>query len=190
MFDLAKARKVAAEYRQRQDAAEGPVVSLYLELFWGNDFDGTGCRVIGFSRRIDRYDIPVPCSIYYPEPDWMLNIDVTECDVFFGFDGIPCEIQYKCKPMGMDTSSKDEVDETIREMELGGWSKGSLVGNNARNSDIGHQLEAACNALDAHRALLLRLANEAHMRQDYNTNEEICRLLGVPSALEHEKGDL
>lgn len=37
--------------------------------------------------------------------------------------------------------------------------------------------------------LLRRLANEAWMRQDFATNAAICKLLGEPSAEEHERRD-
>lgn len=39
------------------------------------------------------------------------------------------------------------------------------------------------------RDLLLDLANEAYMRQDYRCNKRICDLLGVPSAIDHEMAD-
>lgn len=57
------------------------------------------------------------------------------------------------------------------------------------NQNCGYMVTPLRGLVVVPREFLRRLANEAWMRLDYDTNAEICRLLGEPSALEHEQGE-
>lgn len=81
------------------------------------------------------------------------------------------------------------MDETIREMELGGWSKGSLVGNNARNSDVAQQLEAACAEVERLRMENLEMSREIAAVRDTILHEhdglEVNYVLGLVDTIPH-----